>query len=151
MDKKELDSARLQELSLLCQDDGWLLALIQDTEDHHMLTAPSHLETDTIERLEKLQRPKRIQLITYSMRVSLAAAGAILILFTAPLLLERSAFPTAYRKPPAAEMEWQRNSVRKPDIGRQLHGAEAANRLNFRLYQLSDSIYNFSNELFTGR
>lgn len=71
-------------------DDDWLLAFIQDTEEHHMVSAPSRLRSETLQKAEKQLHSQRIQLIIYSMRVSLAAAGAIFILFTMPFFLEQS-------------------------------------------------------------
>lgn len=129
MDKKEFDQTNLPDFALLCQDEDWLSAFIQDTEEHHMMTAPSRLKADTLVKTEKLPLSKGIQFITYSLRVSLAAAGAILILFTTPVILEHSA----------------------AGVYSSAVTAEAAYQLNSRLYRLSNSIYHLSNELFTGR
>lgn len=139
--------SNLQEFSLLCQDDHWLSDFIQDTEEHQMLTAPSRLMPDTLTKLQKIQLSKRIQLITYSLRVSLAAAGAILILFTTPVLLEHSPFGMDAMGQTAAAAGWEGTPIHQY----QPKTAEAARRLRSRIYDFSDSIYEFSNELFTGR
>ncbi|MDO5549921.1 MAG: hypothetical protein Q4F76_02010 [Lachnospiraceae bacterium] len=136
--------SNLQEFSFLCQDDHWLSDFIQDTENHQMLTAPSRLMPDTLAKLQKIQLSKRIQLITYSLRVSLAAAGAILILFTTPILLEHSPFGMNAMGQTAG---WERTAIHQY----QPKAAQAARQLKSRLYDFSDSIYQFSNELFTGR
>lgn len=137
--------SNLQEFSLLCQDDQWLSDFIQDTEEHQMLTAPSRLMPDTLTKLQKIQLSKRIQLITYSLRVSLAATGAILILFTTPILLERS--PFGMDAMGQTEAGWERTPIHQY----QPKTAQAARQLKSILYDVSDSIYQFSNELFTGR
>lgn len=114
----------LEELYSLCQDDTWLMDFIQDTEEHRMVKAPSHMKEETLIRLsptpspqphqtmlfpaarpcknsaavpdipEKKPMSKRMELFLYSLRVSVAAMGAIIVLFLAPpsLKLLRTTF-----------------------------------------------------------
>ena len=136
-------STSLQELAFLCQNDDWFMNFIQDTEANQMLSAPPQMDTALLVKAEKQQRSGRIQLICYSMRVSLAATGAILMLFIAPVFLKQPLFKTT---PPAPEKsaphadQYFGTSPRK-DMER---------KLKTGLWKLSDSIYDFSNELLEG-
>lgn len=95
----------LEEVYSLCQDDQWLMNFIQDTENCRMVKAPSHMKEEMLERISyspslssagrSLSPPaagkplsKRMELFLYSLRVSAAAMGAIIILFLTPPSLE---------------------------------------------------------------
>lgn len=120
----------LEELSALCQDDDWMDQFILDTQNHHLLHAPSRMTQETLERCsspssrthehsrqewsEKKPFSKQMQLFIYSLRVSAAAAGAIILLFATP-----PAGHSVYPKTKAS-----------------------------RLQNFSNSIYEFSNDLF---
>lgn len=93
-------SVSLEELSALCQDDNWMNRFILDTQNHHLLHAPSRMMQETLERCSAPSSPanersrrewsgkkpfsKQMQLFIYSLRVSAAAAGAIILLFATP-------------------------------------------------------------------
>lgn len=90
----------LEELSALCQDNDWMDRFILDTQEHYLLHAPSHMMQETLEQCsaassravsrsrrelpEKTPFSKQMQLLIYSLRVSAAAVGAIILLFTTP-------------------------------------------------------------------
>lgn len=78
----------LKELAFLCQDDRWLMDLIQDTEDNQMVTAPAYLENTVLSKTQQDSRFRKIHLLAYSLKVSLTAAAVILSLFAAPIFLE---------------------------------------------------------------
>lgn len=108
----------IEELYSLCQDDDWLADFIQDTENCRMVKAPSHMKEETLVRLSHIPSPmprqnmllpaaesgrncrglpgsakkkntsKRMELFIYSLRVSVAAMGAIIVLFLTPPSLE---------------------------------------------------------------
>ena len=75
----------LKELAFLCQDDRWLMDLIQDTEDNQMVTAPAYLENTVLSKTQQDSRFRKIHLLAYSLKVSLTAAAVILSLFAAPI------------------------------------------------------------------
>lgn len=90
----------LEELSSLCRDDGWLMGFIQDTENERMVKAPSHMKEELLDRLShppsslacerRISLPsakplsRRMELFLYSLRVSAAAMGAIIVLLLTP-------------------------------------------------------------------
>lgn len=95
----------LDELNSLCQNENWFAEFIQDTENYRMVKAPSHMKEELLERLshppssllrtEALSLPvpekplsKRMELFIYSLRVSVAAMGAIIVLLLTPPSLE---------------------------------------------------------------
>lgn len=95
----------LDELHSLCQNETWFAEFIQDTENYRMVKAPSHMKEELLERLshppssllptEALSLPvpekplsKRMELFIYSLRVSVAAMGAIIVLLLTPPSLE---------------------------------------------------------------
>lgn len=130
-------------LALSCQDDDWLRAFIQDMEQNHLMTAPTRIQAETLEKAQKRLRSRRIQLMIYSMRVSLAAAGAIVILFTMPFFLEQS---------------WSKNTP--PSQGYFTFGPPFSGKLNpflpleespqksIGIRSISESLSDLSNELF---
>ncbi|MDO5418070.1 MAG: hypothetical protein Q4F29_12780 [Lachnospiraceae bacterium] len=163
----------IDELASLCQQDDWLEQFIRDTEQNHLLSAPAHMQEETLERLEHrsalldiqtLRRPsipsgkessKRMQLFRYSLRVSFAAAGAILFLFVTPTLFD-SPGAVAYGRPLTED------ASRWPSVHRVYESLPSAddfiqndrpfrNTLRDTLQSVSDSIYDFSNELFNRR
>lgn len=89
-----LQSTSLKELTFLCQDDDWFMNFIQDTEANQMIPAPPQMEISLMEKAEKQQHSSRFQLIQYSIKVSLAAAGAIVMLFTTPFFPKQPLFKT---------------------------------------------------------
>ena len=104
----------LENLYSLCLDDSWLMDFIQDTEDHRMVKAPAHMKEETLKQISSpLSSPgerrispsaitmlkdngiscrriknkplsKHMELFLYSLRVSAATMGAIIVLFLAP-------------------------------------------------------------------
>lgn len=124
-------------------DDDWLLAFIQDTEEHHMVSAPSRLRSETLQKAEKQLHSQRIQLIIYSMRVSLAAAGAIFILFTMPFFLEQS---WSKSTPPSME----KSAFGFPFSQGLIPFSDRENRQQqwTEFWNISESISDLSNELF---
>lgn len=108
----------LEELYSLCQDDSWLMNFIQDTENHRMVKAPAHMKEETLKQISSpLSSPgerrisppaftvrkdnaiscgrtknkplsRHMELFLYSLRVSVAAMGAIIVLFLTPPSLE---------------------------------------------------------------
>ncbi len=92
-------SARLE---ALCQDGGWLEAFIRDTEEHQLLHAPARLREDTLAKVQRLRFSKRIQLISYSLKVCTAAAAALFILFTTPVFLQPAGYPGILAEAPRA-------------------------------------------------
>lgn len=92
-------SARLE---ALCQYDGWLEAFIRDTEEHQLLHAPARLREDTLAKVQRLRFSKRIQLISYSLKVCTAAAAALFILFTTPVFLQPAGYPGILAEAPRA-------------------------------------------------
>ena len=104
----------LEELYSLCQDDNWLMGFIQDTENHRMVKVPVHMKEETLKQISSpLSSPgerrispsaitmlkdngiscrriknkplsKHMELFLYSLRVSAATMGAIIVLFLAP-------------------------------------------------------------------
>ncbi len=133
----------LDRLALSCQDDDWLFALIQDTEQHHLLTAPARIRTKTLEMSQRQLRSKRIQLMIYSMRVSLAAAGAIVVLFTMPLFIEQSWSKTT---PPSPGNFTSGSPFKEPSYF--LSPREGSQKTFIGIQSISESISELSNELF---
>lgn len=123
-------SVSLEDLSALCQDNDWMDRFILDTQEHHLLHAPSRMMQETLDRCsapssranERSRREwsgkkpfsKQMQLFIYSLRVSAAAAGAIILLFATP---------------PAGHSVYLETKAS-------------------RLQNFSNSIYEFSNDLF---
>ena len=145
MDKtKELLSMDGERLDALSRDDDWLEAFIRDTEENRMLHAPARLKTNTLTKAERLRSSKRVQLISYSIKVCTAAAAALFILFTTPFFLNPYLYPEALPSVPA-------------QTGQQTPGpagtgmARTRQTLREGFLQLTSPLYDLSNELFPGR
>ncbi len=79
--------------------DEELLSLIEDTENNAMFTAPPDLISDVIGKIEAKERKEKepakgdvvrnsvIEYRRFCMRVAIAVAAAIALIFTAPLLM----------------------------------------------------------------
>ena len=137
----------LKELAFLCQDDRWLMDLIQDTEDNQMVTAPAYLENTVLSKTQQDSRFRKIHLLAYSLKVSLTAAAVILSLFAAPIFLEH---PMWKSTPPGSE----NTALTPPHPFRPGYGQFPApgtgQKLKDSLWQLSDYIYDLSSELLQG-
>ena len=138
----------LDELSALCQDDNWLENLIQNKESSHMINAPSRLKEETLDRLAAAESsPKKFifnprrQLFQYSLRVSAAAIGAIILLFSAPDPMYKSPFdreiPMAASFAPGFTYENPAGPEHRP-----------SKRLKDGIHNFSNSVQEFSNDLF---
>lgn len=132
-------------LAVYCSDDRWLEEFVRDTEENHLVKAPAHLEKDIRAKIAGITLSRRIQLVFYSMKVSAAAVGAILILFMAPPLFEH---PMLQNTPPG-QMETETPSLSdgNPTFFPPL---DTGQKLKSRLWEISDSIYEFSSDLLQG-
>lgn len=138
-----LQSTSLKELTFLCQDDDWFMNFIQDTEANQMIPAPPQMEISLMEKAEKQQHSSRFQLIQYSIKVSLAAAGAIVMLFTTPFFPKQPLFQTTPPDSAKSAFPASQDFVTFPH-------RDMEQQLKTRFWQLSDSIYDFSSELLEG-
>lgn len=141
------NTTTLNQLAFLCQDDHWLMELIRDTETNQMITAPAYVEAAVLSKTGQPARCKKLKLICYSLKVSLAAAGTILLLFSTPFFLEQ---PIWKNTPPGSENTAFLNpSPFNPVFGFS-HPPNAGQKLRDGLWQISDSISDLSNELLQG-
>lgn len=65
--------------------DEELEKLIADVELHDMLTCPSYVGQEILEKTQVSLRKKKLQFYAYSFKVCAAAAAAIVLLFTIPV------------------------------------------------------------------
>ncbi len=133
------DRISLEDLSLLCQDDDWMEQFIADTQENHMKNAPFHMKEEVLERQRQIDAPSKIpfpspkiQLLRYSLQVSAAAVGAIILLFTWP---EGGYFPESFHKLYGIHQQISLGpsdlaARRRPGTGRSGTGLSSADRLS---------------------
>lgn len=125
----------LESLEEIAESDDFLNAFADETERYYSISAPMGFSQAVLKKSHNLdvqvavktrQASKKLQLFTYSLKVGAAVAGALFLLFSLPCLTG-------------------------PGARTRISGQRVESQVSDSTQRLSDSILNFSYDIFNWR